>query len=352
MKKIKLSLFDILARLGSSAPTNIPPPPVNASEGRVTQSVRFPPDVRNWISTQAEHLGVSVQDFISLTMKGVMVTTDSPKTDELDTMVMRFFLLFEAHGIATADILDFLPEHSISRSELRNNDKIINLLDKKVIDHLIGIFGINGDWLKVKSDYMYESKRFYKYLPAVLSEITRHKLKTGKSVDVLFLTKSGIGLKELSEIKKGEYENTNYEHVYVVLKLKKVINGHNISTYQLWDNLPWDYWRSRHHAKALMYFCEKTQNYISAYSLNSEELATLTSGRGELSNIEKHGNHFLIDELVWDDERNPEREELPTIKNYFKEQKGEPYLHAIRHPFNIKNYDKFINGDESLKIDK
>lgn len=346
-----MSLFDILARLGGSAPTNVELPPVDPAEGRVTQSVRFPPDVRYWINTQAEHLGVSVQDFISLTMKGVMTTTNSPQTDEFDTMVMRFFLLFESHGIATADIPNFLPPNSITRSELRDTNKIIDLIDDPVIEHLQDIFGIEGDWLKGSSDYAYKSRRFYKHLPAVLSEITRHKLKTGNSVDVLFLTRSGVELAELAKIKNEDYETNGYEYVRVVLKLQKCVGGQNITTYQLWDSLPWDYWRSRHHAKALMYFCDKTQNYTSAYSLDQEKLSDFTSGRALLPSIEKHGHHWLLDELVWDDDRNPERDELATIKNYFKEQRGEPYLYAIRHPHKIKNYDAFIAGIESLKIE-
>lgn len=357
MKKIKLSLFDILARLGSSAPTNVQPPQVDPAEGRVTQSVRFPPDVRFWITTQAEHLGVSVQDFISLTMKGVMATTNSPQTDVFDTMAMRFFLLFESHGVATADIPSFLPPNTISRSELRDTNKVIDLIDDPVIDHLVAIFRINGDWLKGISDYAYKSKRFYKSLPAILSEITRHKLRTGKSVEVLFLTQSGIELEELAQIKNGDYEtnnyvtNNNYEYVRVVLKLQESVNGQIITTYQLWDSLPWDYWPTRHHAKALIYFCEKTQNYTSAYSLDREKLNDFTSGRALLSGIEEHGKHWVLDELVWDDEQNPERDELAAIKNYFKEKRGEPYLYAIRQPYKIKNYDAFIAGRETLQID-
>ncbi|QFT57149.1 hypothetical protein [Microbulbifer sp. THAF38] len=354
MKKVKLSLFDILARLGSSAPTKVDLPPIDPTEGRVTQSVRFPPKVRQWINAHAEHLGVSVQDFISLTMKGVMETTSSPQTDELDTMVMRFFLLFESHGIATADIPNFLPPNSITRSELRDTNKIIDLMDGPVFEHLQKLFGIERDWLKGSSDCAYRSRQFYKNLPAILSEITRYKLKTGNSVNVLFLTRSGVELAELAKIKNEDCETNDYEYIHIVLKFEKRVGSQTIATYQLWDSLPWGYWRSRYHAKALIYFCDKTQNYTAAYSLSQEKLNDFICGRALFPGIERHGNRWLLDELAWDDDRNPERDELTAIKRYFKEQGGEPYLNAIRHPYppKIKNYDAFLAGAEPLRIDE
>ncbi|WP_432459256.1 hypothetical protein [Agarivorans sp. QJM3NY_25] len=352
MKKVKLSLFDILARLGGSAPIIVEPPPSDPNEKRVTQSVRFPPDVRHWITTQADHLGVSVQDFISLTMKGVMVTTNSPQTDDFDTMVMRFFQLFKAHGVATADIPHFLPEGSISRSGLRDNNKIIDLLDDPVVEHICSIFGVQESWLKGKSDYPYRSRRFYKNLTAILVEITRHKLKTGRKVDVLFLTESGVKLDELAQMAKESDGRDSDSYVHVILKLEKRVNGQDIITYQLWDSLPWDYWRSRQHAKALIYFCDKTQNFTSAYSIEKDKLSDFVSGQKLLTNISSHGQHWLLDELVWDDDRNPERWELAEIKKYFSEQGGDPYMFAVRYTHKIKNRDEFISGKEPLVLDE
>lgn len=349
MKKIKLSLFDILARLAKEAPRNIDVPS-SENDKRVTQSVRLPTEVRAWVYAQAEHLGVSVQDFICLTLKGVMMSTDSPQTDELDTMLMRFFQLFECHNIATADITKFLPVDSISRSELRDSNKVIDLIDDRTTEHLQNIFHVKKNWLKGTSDYAYEERRFYKNLPEILSVIARHKLKMGNGVEVIFLTREGVYLNELSKIKAGENLGNGFEYVNVFLRLEKEIHGERITTYQSWDSLNWDHWRSRYYAKALIYFCDKTQTNTIAYSLNDDKYDDFVTGRTLISNLSNHGKRWFLDELVWGDERNTEIEELDSIKSFFSKEGGDKYISAIRASYKIKNYEGFLSGKETLEM--
>jgi len=349
MKRIKLSLFDILARLAQTAPTQSNPP--DESEGRVTHSIRFPADVRQWITMQSDHLGVSIQDFVSLTMKGVMLTTNSPQTDDFATMVMRFFLLFKAHDIATADIPSFLPENTLARSELRDANKIIDALNDDVIKHLATIFEIDGNWLKGKTNRIYKTRTFYKSLSSVAQEMIRLKSKSQSNVYVWFLTRSGIGLKELAAIRHEENSHRHYENVQVILKHDKTVNGYEITTYQLWDNLSWDYWRSRYYAKALIYFCNAANFYVSAYSLQENVLSDIIAGKEFLSDIRQKGQHWTIDELTWDQECNPERDELQAIEDFYKEEdKDGKHLYAANYPWKIKNYDDFINGGHWMDV--
>lgn len=340
MTKLKLSLFDIFARLAGSAPKNVPAIDPDENPGRPTNTIRFPPDLRAWITAQADHMGISVQDFVSLTMQGIRIATESPETDEYDTMAMRFFSLFKSHDIPSADIPKFLPEGiNIKRSDLRDPNKIIDLLDDKVMNHLADFFNVKRNWLKGLNEYPHESHMFYKNLPAILGEIIRHKSFECEP-KVYFLTKAGIGLKELtSSIDDDKGVNT---HVYVVLEIKKRMGDNMISTYQLWDSLPWDYWRSRYFAKSLLLFCDKAQISRYAYQIQNEELLW---GRELLTNIKK-GNIWHLEELVWDDDRNPELYELPKIKEFFEEQKGNLFLDAYRYPYKIKNRERFMSGLE------
>jgi len=290
------------------------------------------------------------QDFISLTMRGIMDATDRPHTEDLDTMVLRFFKLFEAHDIATADIPDFLPPDTLSRSELRYNDKILDCLTVPVIEHLVDLFHVDVNWLLGKSDYIYKTQRFYKSLPTILAEITRQKHRHYQGVEVLFLTVDGIRLEELAALKDDDDSTDRYTNIHVVLKVDKVVNRHKITTYQLWDSLPWNYWRSRHHAKALIYFCDKTRVYPTAYNLDAGLLNELVSGKGMLPRIPNEGKLWHVEELAWNDERNTELDELKTIKEYFIEQRGKPYLIAARDSSKIQNYDAFMAGNESPQL--
>jgi hypothetical protein len=353
MKRIKLSLFDILGRLGQTAPKDLKLPPADQSESRVTHSIRFPTDVRYWITVQSEHLGVSIQDFVSLTMKGVMQTTNSPQTGAFDTLVMRFFMLFDAHNIATTDIPTFLPKGTLARSELRDSDKIIDALNDDVIQHLVNIFDINGDWLKGKSNVIYCSNSFYKQSSEIFSEIIRLKSTSTDSLRVIFLTGPGVKLKELTKMKReGDNTSVVYENVQVFIEREKSVGKHRITTYQRWDDdLPWTYWRSRYYLKALIYFCGQISTYVSAYSLPKKMYPDIVSGREFLKDLRSKGNHFTIDELAWDQDGNPERDELESIVQFFNEEKGAKYLMAAKSPTKIKNYQAFMDKKERLDIE-
>lgn len=349
MKKQKFSFFEIVASLARTAPLHAPES--EPDDKRVTQSVRLPHDVRAWTQAQAEHLGISIQDFIALTMKGVMVATNSPNTHEYDTLLTRFFSLFQEHGIATLDIPKLLPPNTIKASSLRDSAQVIDMLeDDKVITHLCGLFDIRKEWIKGEDNLIYEHHRFYKRLSSVLSTIARHKVKTGSRVEVYFITKKNVSLVQLAEYTKREEHNDD-SSVHIVLKFDQKINGLTFSTYQVWDSLSWDYSPSRYHAKALLLFCDKTQNYPTALSLNDQEYNDLVTNRQLLPTLLKRGNKWMIEELVWeDDERNTEPQELPEIKEFFKNEGGDLYLRAIRESHKISNYQDFISGKQPPKF--
>lgn len=349
MKQPRFSLPDIFARLARSAPVDIEPPEPESS-GRVTQSVRFPPEIRHWIAAQAKHCEISQQDFITLTMKGVMEASKSDHAEPLDLIVLRFFQLFKAHGIATADIPDFLPADTLLRSELRDNDKIVNCLTPAVVQHLEALFHINGDWLLAKSDYIYQPRLLSKNLPSILGELTRQKLRHYQSMEVLFLTPTGIRLNELAAIKDGEGGNDRFLYVYVVVKINQQVAGQQITTYQLWDGLAWDHQPSRLLAKALLYFGDRARIYPTAYNLETGFLNDIASGKAMLSRIPTEGQRWDIEELAWDDDRNTELDELDRVKAYFKKEGGEDYLTAIRDSTQISNLKEFMAGKDGPRL--
>lgn len=343
-KRTNLSLPEVFARLFSSAPiVNLPEGP-HGSEGRKTTSVRFPHDVHQWVHSQADHMGISVQAFVATTMKGVMHSTISPETTELDVMLMRFFMLFRMHDIGTADIPKFLLPGSLNRSDLRYPDRILDGLHDEQITHLESIFGVTSGWLNGQSDSIYTKRSFYRSMPSILEELTRHTLITGKPFKVIFLTEDGVELQELRQ-NRFNLDSRDSLYVHVVVALTKSINGVEVTTFQVWDSLRWDYEPTRLHAKALIYFCDKAQSsYISGRSFENDVLSSIVSGYEFVPKLTGFKHHWTLDELVWENERNPELDELASVERFFDKNGGRDYLNALNPLYEIENREEFLSG--------
>lgn len=342
-KRTNLSLPEVFARLFSSAPIVNLPEGSHDSEGRKTTSVRFPHDVHQWIHSQADHMGISVQAFVATTMKGVMHSTMSPETTELDVMLMRFFMLFRMHDIGTADIPKFLLPGSLRRPDLRYPDKVLDSLDDEQIAHLSEIFGVTAEWLKGRSDAIYKKRDFYKFLPSILGELTCHQLKTGKDFRVIFLTEDGVELPELRQ-NRLNLNGRDSLYVHVIVALNKSVNGVEITTFQVWDSLRWDYEPTRLHAKSLIYFCDKARScFISGRSFKHEMLSSIVSGYGFVPKLTGLRDRWTLDELVWGDERNPELDELASVERFFDKNGGRDYLNALNPLYEIENREEFLS---------
>jgi len=315
---------------------------------RVTTSIRLTPEIRAWVKEQSLHLGISIQDFILLILKGVWSSSNLPSND-LDLIVLRFFQLFQAHNINTADILNFLPEGVMERSDLKEPDKIINMMNDSVANHICNHFNIQASWLKGCSEYPHMRKTFYKQLPSILKEFVKDKLinRFTVSTELIILVPPDVSLEQMNVCRKGEGNEIN---LAVILKRPKNINGITINTYELWDELPWSYWRSRHHIKALMYFCEKNRIYIDGRQASKSTYNSFVSGKKLLAECIENTSRFYLEELVWDDDRNTELDELKIIIQYFDLQKGTPYLKMMSEPYSIINKEDVINDMDVPKL--
>ncbi len=350
MPKNKLSLSELVAHLLRTAPKAIPTE--EHGDSRVTTSIRLSPELRTWVKSQAEHLDISIQDFITLTLKGVMEASQHTDATELDTVVTRFFQLFKAHGIDVIDIPKYLPSKQLKTSDLKHNEKIIDYLTDEVLDELSCTFNIEKNWLKGADDLAHSNANtFYKNFSAITSELTKLSiLGTGvRDLELYLITPPEITLESLNICRKKEIRHPEHE-VCVVIKHKKLINDNYVDTYQLWDTLPWGYELSRYYLKSLMYFCDQASIYISGQRVPRDIFNNASSGKALLSEVFDISQHWYLEELVWNDERNTELDELQAIIDFFKKENGNLFLDAIKRPYQIKNREAFLDGKEFPKL--
>lgn len=347
MKRLSLSLHQIMAKLGSSAPKITYPDDLNESaSGRVTSSIRFSPELRYWINAQADHLGISFQDFVSLTMQGVQTCTESPDTDEIDTMVSRFFSLFENSKIPVADIPKILSSHPIKVSQLRNTEAIVDYLSNdKTLDDLVRIFGVNRQWLKGCDTHIYKANGYYKNLPAICSELSRHVVSSRDKPKVYLIAAPGTSLQSVIENRDNQHGK---DTVYLIplIRYQRQYGEHTIPAYQLWESLAWDYSQTRKHLKSLIYFCEQASISIMGCTVKSADKYTDITEGNVLIPQHSIGSAWNIDKLAWGNEENPELYELAEIKRYLEEEGGEPYLKACVDSYKVSNLQAFIDTGE------
>ncbi|MEZ9198545.1 hypothetical protein [Shewanella sp. 10N.286.54.B9] len=73
----------------------------------------------------------------------------------------RFIRLFEAHGVARAQIPRFFG-HNLTLHQVEDYTELLKALSTEVVDAAATLFGIRIDWLEGGSEELYELKHFYK----------------------------------------------------------------------------------------------------------------------------------------------------------------------------------------------
>ncbi|MFK5949565.1 MAG: hypothetical protein QM500_12440, partial [Methylococcales bacterium] len=188
--KNALSITALLVKLLNSAPK---PEPVDNEDDKEKKgtTIRFTKNTLSFIESNAEHLGISAQQFVSMTMTSVKEATVHPQYTELQLMLGRFVSIFSSHGIPVSDIPVIL-DNDISRSDLLSDQYLLNKLDDALINKVATLFSVQPGYLKGldstphKSNYM----RWYKNISNVARRLAvlSHE---NRSIRVLFIAEQG-----------------------------------------------------------------------------------------------------------------------------------------------------------------
>ena len=94
-----------------------------------------------------------------------------------------------------------------------------------------------------------------------------------------------------------------------------------------------------------MMFCEKAGVDYDGLLLEPDAKRSLFYGDAMAADeIKQYREIWYPDQLLWGDDRNLERDELPSIKRFYEESKAGKYEIIVKQPYVIKDWDEFERG--------
>lgn len=347
--RLKFSLTALLAKLLDGAPSA--PQEVLDDGKKVGTTVRFDTRTRVYIEQQAEHLGISTQEFVSMTFRALMIAGDDKSgiRGELELMGDRFLQVFAKHGIPAADIPELVSDQ-ISRSDLASTT-LIDKLDGKILDQVSDIFSVSVNWLKAASNYVVDGPHLtlYKNLYGAATHLIK-LINIHRRVSVIFVAHDSITPSDLCRAKEKGDSATRVE-VGVVIQKHNHFNELSFVSYEVWDSERWNYWRCRYYLKSLMLFAENAGISYKGVLVPREAFESIFQGkRLAVEVLSNYRNVWYPDQLLWEDEQNPERDEISLIKDFYAQEKVSELEKVARKPYLIKNRKEFLEGKKMLEI--
>jgi hypothetical protein len=246
-------------------------------------SIRLKPSTRLFIEKQAEALSTSHQSVVNMILDGVAETTMDPVSSTLGTIRDRFFHVFEAHGLDLPNIVSVMSPQGIKLSDLANNNRLLDLLNRKMMSFITETFFLRSDWLSGSSEYPINNERievrWHDNLQAVAWRVLGYH-EQGLEPNVIFVRRKGAKF----ELAREKGDGTDREDIGVIIKLTRRTNdGLAFSVYDSWAFERWNYWRCREQMKHLIAFCDKAVGLgllkLSGIELNDEKIAALSQSR-------------------------------------------------------------------------
>lgn len=349
-----LSIANLLANLMRTVPVptqrNENPESRENDAPRMATTIRLEPQLRAFVERHASTMGLSIQDFITMTLRAVMIASEQPKASELDLMVSRFFDIFSAYEINTSDITTLLPINSLTRSDLEHRDRILNAMNSDFISHIANLFGVSVDWINGSSEYCIDSpkiQRWYKSPDNFARGLLRLKLTKGVNrISVGFVTDEDVGLEilNMARLKGDDFQSVNITPVIIC---ERVLNNIRFTTYEIWQTERWNYFNCRRDLKLMMMVCERSRIPLDGFALPKSKYEQFSRGTILPQIAMKHPRRtWSISDVIWDHSQNPEIEELPVVKKLFNESKLEIWVETLNQHFKVKNIENVIAGSE------
>lgn len=257
--------------------------PTDSSGTSAPTSIRLKPSTRLFIEKQAEALSTSQQSVITMILDGVAEATSDPVAGTLRTMRERFFHVFNAHKLDLPGIVSVMSPMGFKLSDLSNSNRMLDLLDRKVLQHLAQTFFVQIEWVSGASDFPVSTGnidvRWYKNIPSVAWRLL-HYCQSGLRPHVMFIRREKANFKLACK----EEDKVDAEPIGVVVRLQRCTeDGVNFVVYEVWEFERWNYWRCRQQIKHLIAFCDEAREKglinFAGYELESDKLALLEAGR-------------------------------------------------------------------------
>lgn len=278
----KLSIKDRIAILFSGVPSTPALTEKELEQPARGITIRFMPDVRNFLDHQADHVGCSIQDLVSMTMTSVMKATENPMASELELMCSRFRQLFQMHEINTFDIPNMIKSGNLTPSQLMDDKALLDALSSDIVNEVSDMFNISVGWVKGADEYLFNyggHGTVYKSVDSIAYRLARYRIN-GERPRVFFVldTESKNVEKQMSDANASGDNSSDELRIGVVIARTKTVGTQTFTVYDVLDSQRWNYPRCRIHLKLLMLFCEKTGTTFDGISLKSQDYSNLFRG--------------------------------------------------------------------------
>ncbi len=346
--KPKLSISTLLTNLVSSGPTKpMPSEEIPEGEKKVATTVRLEPATRFFVEQQAEHLGISAQEFIAMTLKSIMTATVNPPSSAVEEMADRFLHVFTGHGISVVDIPKLLPDSGITRAVLMDKSVLVDLITDEVLWQLANLFGAQPEWVK-GTEVGGANRNCYRWYKNIGSVARRLAFSRSRyySTRVLFTAEGAMSEYDLKHAREHDDKGDGL-NVGVLIAQDVVEDGLSYCVYDVLEYERWNYSKCREHLKALMVFCEKASIPYDGVLLQAGDLGAMHYGRIMACDaLRNKVGKWYPERLVRDDALvNPEFHEMEFVMATYDESGADRHVKACKRPSSVSDWDRYMLGE-------
>ncbi|MBS9783325.1 MAG: helix-turn-helix transcriptional regulator [Pasteurella sp.] len=264
----------------------------------------------------AKALGVSVSNLLSED-----TPIENPQirfADELYTMLDRFFQVFKVHKIPVAKIPCLLT--NIRRSTMLHPESLSDSLSPLVINKMCDFFRVEENWLLGFSEIIYKPKKWQSDIYALCRNIIFYK-NQGYKIEVIYCSNQKINNKVFEHSKKYESDESSLE-IGIVLQLVKQQRGVKFKSYEVWESIKWNHFKSRVRLKAVIMFCLKHKIEQCSRNLTQSDFNNIYEGKNlAYPFFEKIVPYsWYPDDFISTSDRNPDLDELKFVKEEYLER--------------------------------
>jgi len=284
----------------------------------ITTTLRIPGEIKEFYECIAEAEMTSINTAIVSTLNKVKEHTINEYqrsytkiNDTYDYQINSFLKIIDDQKIDYNDLcslLEWITGSKISRTDITNKEKLINIIDKKAQLETCRIFGYSYDWLQDNKRFISYTwsnfqDRWYKHVqPFVRDLIINFYLdETVESFGLSFLC---CDKNVVNNIISGIIPKTE-EHITPIVIANRCINGIKTRTYHRFESNNINYEKCRHHFIVLikMIFVLVKHRIISfpnGYSVTPQQHDMILDGSmhlAELFNNNRFSNNFCLDDL-------------------------------------------------------
>jgi len=212
----------------------------------------------------------------------------------------RFIRLFEAHGVARAQIPRFFG-HNLTIHQVEDEAELLKTLDTGILEAAAALFGVKFEWLEGGSEELYELKHFYKQ-PKLFGDWLNSILNAagGNRVDGWLLT--------------TKFMTDEYDAIILMREQVAEIGNEPIYRYHFCELWIYGYWKCRADIAACIAQAWRRNCYVSGRMISPDRFNRLTS----LKHIPDSDNEQTL--IIG---RRFQAEDLTTDPKFYSQNVGE-----------------------------